>query len=208
MLTMNDPAVRASLPVSEDVAGPALGDRDRLGSSLATVVARPPDALDCLVAEHAPQVTRLVRRLLGWPGDVDDVVQDVFVAALRGLARFDRRSALSTWLTRIAINCCRSHQRRSAIRRWLPLRAVVDELPAVAADPAEKSTDEETQGQVRAAIRQLPARDREVIVLRYLEERSIDEIAGLCGSSNGAIEVRLSRARRKLETLLKPFINP
>jgi RNA polymerase sigma factor (sigma-70 family) len=201
MLTMHDPAAGSSHPVPEDASGPAPCDRDPLEPSLT----RPADELDCLIAEHAPQVTQLVRRLLGWPGDVDDVVQDVFVAALRGLARFDGRSTLSTWLTRIAINCCRSHQRRMALRRWLPLR-LLGEGPAAAADPAGELKEQDTQEQVRSAIRQLPARDREVIVLRYLEERSIDEIAGLCGSSTGAVEVRLSRARRKLEALLEPLI--
>src|SRR5262245_54345669 len=103
MLTMNDPAAAASPLVPEDASRLAPCGQERSGSASAGSA----DELDRLVAQHAPQITRLVRRLLGWPGDVDDVVQDIFVAALKGLPRFNRRSALATWLTRIAINCCR-----------------------------------------------------------------------------------------------------
>jgi RNA polymerase sigma factor (sigma-70 family) len=210
MLTMNDPAVRASPPVPEGKAGSASSGANRAGSrSLTGGAARTdttqPGDLERLVAAHAPQVTRLVRRLLGWRGEVDDVVQDVFVAAIKGLPRFDGRSSELTWLTRIAINCCRSHQRRVALRRWLPLR-LLGEGPAATTDPAGQLKDQETQQQVRRAIGELAARDREVIVLRYLEELSVEEIAQVCHASRGSVEVRLSRARNKLEAILKPLI--
>jgi len=63
-----------------------------------------PATFDALVAEQAPRITRLCYRLLGWRADVADVVQDVFVAALRALPTFRGASDVSTWLTRIAVN--------------------------------------------------------------------------------------------------------
>src|SRR5258706_4354223 len=78
-------------------------------------------AFEAVVAIHRPRITRLVYRLLGWPNDVDDMVQEVFLAALTKCRRFRGDSALATWLTVIALNKCRTH-RRSLLSRWRTLR--------------------------------------------------------------------------------------
>ncbi len=72
-----------------------------------------------LVELHGDAVTRTARGLLGWRGDVDDVVQDVFVAALEKSPRFRGHCSLRTWLTVIALNRCRTYQRRQRIWRRL-----------------------------------------------------------------------------------------
>src|SRR5881409_3425290 len=77
-------------------------------------------AFEAVVALHRPRITRLVYRLLGWPNDVDDMVQEVFLAALTQCRRFRGQSALATWLTVIALNKCRTH-RRSLLSRWRTL---------------------------------------------------------------------------------------
>ncbi|HVJ83923.1 MAG TPA: RNA polymerase sigma factor, partial [Planctomycetia bacterium] len=71
----------------------------------------PPD-FDGLVAEHEGRVRRLAQRLLGWSGDVEDVVQDVFLAAYRKLPRFRNEGGAGAWLARLTINACRSRHRR------------------------------------------------------------------------------------------------
>lgn len=162
-------------------------------------------AADQLIRTHQQRINRLVHRLLGWPSDVEDVVQDVFVDALRCLFRFDGRSALSTWLVRIAVNRCRTHQRR----RWLKLgmlRRLRGEPVRSAPAASERVDLQETIRNVHAAIRKLSPRDREIIVLRYLEELPAEEIAHLLGASRATIDTRLSRARRRLETILKPLM--
>jgi RNA polymerase sigma-70 factor (ECF subfamily) len=67
-------------------------------------------------------------------------------------------------------------------------------------------TASETTQQVHAAIRQLNQRDREVIVLRYLEEQSPEQIAKTLDLSRGAVDVRLTRARKRLEQILRPLL--
>src|SRR5262249_49429891 len=129
-------------------------------------------AFDQIVTIHQEKITRLVHRLLGWQSDVEDVVQDVFVDALSALRKFDGRSAVLTWLTRIAINRCRTHQRRQWLRRHLPLPS--KETPGRTADPLLDT--QETVRQVHIAIQKLNHRDREIIVLRYLEEQNIERI--------------------------------
>jgi RNA polymerase sigma factor (sigma-70 family) len=163
-------------------------------------------AFDLLVSVHQEKIAGLVHRLLGWPSDVDDVVQDVFVDVLKNLHRFDGRSSVVTWLTRIAINRCRSHQRKQWLRIGF-LRKLHGHPPAVTSpSEADPLATAETIQQVHTAIRKLNQRDREIIVLRYLEELPVEEIANTLGLSRGAADVRLTRARQKLEQILKPLI--
>lgn len=173
---------------------------------VADAIAGDPAAFDALVAMHQVPIARLVHRLLGWPSDVDDVVQDVFVDVLRNLRRFNGHSSFVTWLTRIAINRCRSHQRKQWVRlgflRRLRSETVSQAIPA----ETDSADQQETTKQVHAAIRQLKPRDREVIVLRYLEEQSPEEIAATLGITRGAVDVRLLRAKERLEKILKPLL--
>jgi RNA polymerase sigma factor (sigma-70 family) len=157
---------------------------------------------DRIVARHHPQVARLAHRLLGWRDRdaVDDVVQEVFLVALTRLKDFRGESSLATWLMGITVNQCRAHRRRSALRlTWLRQmwsRAETNHQPVWADE------DTETSQQVRGAIAALPPRDRDVIVLFYLEDCSVARIAKLLGAKPNAIEVRLHRARQRLKTKL------
>ena len=81
---------------------------------------RAPLTFEQVVDEQQANVARLARRLLGWStngADVDDVAQDVFLTVLKHLDRFRGESSLSTWITRITINACRTHRRRRVMRR-------------------------------------------------------------------------------------------
>ena len=155
-----------------------------------------------VVELHAPRLTSLVRRLLAWPDDVDDVVQDVFVAALKKRHSFRGDSQLSTWLAGIAVNQCRRH-RRSLVRR-VELLTRLWSCAQRTESRARKDwlLQDEQQQRVRQAVAALRDRDREVIVLRYLEEMRPPEIAHALSLSVNVVNVRLSRAREKLQSLL------
>jgi RNA polymerase sigma factor (sigma-70 family) len=167
---------------------------DRLGERVA--LADDAHAFDTLVCIHAPRVRRLARRLLGWNGDVEDVVQEVFLTALKRMGSFRGDSSVATWLTAVTINQCRTHQRRALLRldwlrRWKP------------SEPHPDNPGRDEVGQrVRQAVAKLPQRDREVIVLFYLEELPVADIAELLRISNNAVDVRLHRARARLKPLL------
>ena len=173
---------------------------------LAKAATGDPAAFDGLVRTHQERITRLVHRLLGWSNDVDDVVQDVFVDVLRNLSRFDGRSSVLTWITRIAINRCRSHQRRQWLRSCFLRKLPLPRGEGRGEGAGDQLETQETIQQVHQAIQQLNGRDREIIVLRYLEELPVEQIAETLGAMRGAIDVRLSRARRRLETILKPLL--
>jgi RNA polymerase sigma-70 factor (ECF subfamily) len=163
-------------------------------------------AFDELVATYRPRVTRLAYRLLGWKGDVEDVVQEVFLAALKHLGRFRGQASLNTWLTAITVNACRSRRRRLLMQWRFFRRARNGPIPESAPAADQSPIDAETFACVRSAVQALPARDREVIVLHYLEHLPADEIAALLRVSRGAIEVRLHRARQRLKTVLGTLI--
>jgi RNA polymerase sigma-70 factor (ECF subfamily) len=165
-------------------------------------------AFDLVVELHAPRVGRLAQRLLGWRDDgavsVEDVVQDVFVAALRRRHTFRGGEVeLWPWLARIAVNRCRSHGRRTALwLRWLKRRG--EEPPAPTAPSADRrAVRDETSRRIRETVHKLPPADREVIVLCYLEELSVPQICTILGAKRGAIDTRLSRARKRLAVLLE-----
>lgn len=156
-----------------------------------------PPAFDELVAEQQERVARLCYRLLGWRADVDDVVQDVFLAALRALPKFRGESSVSTWITRIAVNTCRSHGRKRRLRIFASLRESNE--PPAGQSAEHELLDRERFQRVRAAVRRLPAKYREAVVLRYLEELSVSEVAQALGLGKNAVEVRLNRARKWLK---------
>ena len=160
-------------------------------------------AFERVVALYERRVARLAQRLLGWAGDVDDVVQDVFLAVYEQSHKFRGDSELWPWMTAITVNKCRSRLRRHFLKlRWL--RTIGDRPPELSGADQDTLRDE-TSAKVRTAVRALPARDREVIVLYYLEDRPVTEISQLIGSSENAIDVRLHRARKRLKELLGEF---
>jgi RNA polymerase sigma factor (sigma-70 family) len=160
-----------------------------------------PMAFDQLVVAYHGRVTRLAQRLLGWPQDVEDITQEVFLSVLASQSKFRRQSSLWTWLTAITLNKCRSH-RRNLLTRFNFLRRLASASASTAPSSDIPTVQDETAAHVRNAVATLPARDREVIILHYLEQRSTDEIATLLHLKHNAVEVRLHRARNRLKSLL------
>lgn len=177
-------------PSSAGLADGCLGVRFATGD---------PAAFEELVTLYQARLIRLVFRLLGWRRDeVQDVVQEVFLAALLHARSFRGDADVGSWLTAIAINKCRSHQRSWRVR-WARWRAAAGAETATLALPADAAAmEEETTVRVRQAVQSLRPRDREVIELRYFEQLGLEEIAGVTHRSKNAVEVRLHRARAKL----------
>lgn len=156
-------------------------------------------AFDRIVEQHSTAVAALANRLLGWPGDVDDIVQDIFVAAFLGLKRFRGDCRLRTWLFTITVNKCR--RCRFPWRRP-PFLLDAEKLNGLDQAGDRAAMDKETFARVQRVVQGLPPRYREVIVLRYLEELEPGEISGLLGITVNAVQVRLNRARKRLRERL------
>jgi RNA polymerase sigma-70 factor (ECF subfamily) len=149
-------------------------------------------------------VSRLVSRLTGWSEDREDLVQEVFLLALRGAKRFRGESKLSTWLTRITINVCRSYQRTKLVRKtfWKRLIAGQSEEQLSETDATKSTEQQERIKQVTRAVQRLKSKYREVVILHYLEGMKAEDIQQVLGISRNMVEVRLHRARKMLEEML------
>lgn len=159
-------------------------------------------AFDRIVEQHAAEIAALANRLLGWPGDVDDVVQEVFLAAFLALKRFRGECRLRTWLFTITVNKCRNHRFRR--RCSPPVAADHDAETTAARDPSgdEAAMDEETFARVRRAVQTLPPKYREVVVLKYLQGLDTADACKLLGVTANTMQVRLNRARNTLRERL------
>jgi len=164
-------------------------------------------ALDDVIKRYATRVTRLVQRLLHRSDDIDDIVQDVFVAVIASRRQFRRKASLSTWVTRITINRCRSLERRRALREKMRRAIWLNRTSCESNVHVEQlAIADERDEQVRDAVESLPGTLREVIVLRYFEEFSIAEMANVLSISRANVDVRLTRARRRLQQTLAEYM--
>ena len=170
-----------------DATDQALAERFRQGEA---------EVFDVIIARYETYLNRLAYRLTGWSADSADVVQETLVAAWTQLPHYRGDASLKTWLTGIAIRVARKHQRRdSRWRRWLSTERTPTTEPV---SPDNGAVVNEQHARLHAAIRGLTARDREVLVLRYLEEMPIDQIAATLHIKRAALDVRLHRARQRL----------
>jgi RNA polymerase sigma factor (sigma-70 family) len=155
-------------------------------------------AFDRIVEQYAAGVAALANRLLGWPGDVDDVVQEVFVAAFLGLKKFRGERCLRTWLFTITVNKCRRHRLRRLGRLRLVTLEEAQVLESRDRSGDQTAMDQETCAKVRRAVQTLPRRYREIIALKYLQGLATEEICELLRITANTMQVRLHRARRRL----------
>ncbi len=153
-------------------------------------------AFDKIVEQYSADIAMFANRLLGWPGDVDDVMQEIFIAAFLGLKKFRFECSLKTWLFTIAINKCRTYRYKRMLRLQMFEKATVEHKTH------NTPSDIETSDRVRRVVASLPAKYREPIVLKYLQELPTVEISRILGISRNALHVRLSRARERLKEKL------
>jgi RNA polymerase sigma-70 factor, ECF subfamily len=167
------------------------------------------EAFGRLVARHQDKVFNAVLRFCGHHEDACDITQRAFINAFRKLAEFKGDSAFSTWMYRIAFNQSVSFRREAGGRRPASLYGRDDELavePEVAHDPGERLDAEDHQRLVQRALLMLDEDDRRIVVLKDLEERSYEEIAGILDIPKGTVRSRLHRARLQLREKLKAFL--
>lgn len=163
-------------------------------------------ALRRLYELYRPQVHSLALYSVGDPGQAQDLLQAVFLKVFRGLPSFRFRSSLATWIYRIAHNECRDHHRRHK-PPFVPLEAVLGSMDEI--DPRSNSHDQHARRErdqiIRQAVMQLPFQMREVVVLKYVEGLSYDDMSRVLGCAPGTVASRLNRALAALGDRLRPF---
>lgn len=155
-----------------------------------------------VLAEHDRWLRTVLFARLGERQAVDEVMQEVSLAAVEQKAPLADVSKVSPWLYRLAVTQSLLYRRRMGRRRKLTenyaQRVRPSESDSRTIDPLDWLLAEERQKLVRVALERLPARDAEILLLKYGEDWSYHEIADHLGIGHSAVEARLHRARRRL----------
>ena len=168
------------------------------------------DAFSVIVDRYSRLVYNVALRSVSSPEDAADISQDTFLKAWRSIGSFRGDCALSTWLCRIALNCCCDHARSAKRHRVLSLTVQEDEdskvldIPDtdVTAMPEEELTRQTEIEAVREAIDSLPEDQKMIITMRDITGLSYAEIAGTLGLEMGTVKSRINRARGNVKKFL------
>lgn len=178
-------------------------------------------AFETIVENHQQAVYRILYRLLRNKQEAEDTAQETFLRCYRHLAKFDQERPFAPWLYRIATNLALSRLRHLARHRFVPWETCDNRVSGTrAADPEQQyipaagevsdwSLDpeaawerKETRSEIVGVLKNLKPADQLIVILRYFEELSYDEIAYIMQTRRNSIEVRLFRARQKLRGIL------
>ena len=169
------------------------------------------DAFSVLVDRYSRLIYNVALRSVSSPEDAADISQETFLKAWRSIGSFRGECALSTWLCRIAINCCRDHARSAKRHRVLSLTVHDDEEESkvldipdtdVTAMPEEELTRQTEIAAVRQAIDALPEDQKMIITMRDITGLSYAEIAETLGLEMGTVKSRINRARGAVKKFL------
>ena len=167
-----------------------------------------------IMSRYREKIFTVAVSLLRNHADAEEIAQDTFIRAHRGLARFRGDSSLATWLHRIAVNLARNRywyffrrRRHTTLSLDCALDAesnatFADLIACDAADPAHEAVTHEFATLVSTCMEKLDARHREILTLRNCLNHSYDEIAQTLGINVGTVKSRIARARENLRTLL------
>lgn len=160
------------------------------------------DAYRELVGRHRDRFARFAFRMLGNREDAEEALQDAFVRAYRALGQCADPDRFDNWCFRILANRCRT---RGSRRSRYEATFVGDEPAlAMAADPGSTNgTGPEDAEEVARALAQLDPASREAFLLKYVEELTYDEMAGITGDGVSALKMRVKRACDRLRQLLE-----
>ncbi len=210
-------------PTPRDLAAVPAGDGDgcdRVGESGSQpgmdhpAVAPPTDAMlvravlagdlnayGTLIGRYEDEHFRLALRLLGCRDDAHDALQSAFVRGHRYLASCDDPARFGAWLYHIVVNECRTLGTRRGKRERRLVRN--DAVLMAAAGSVAPDEDAALREEIDRALDRLPADQREAFILKYVEDRSYEEMAALTGARVSALKMRVKRACERLRVLLE-----
>ena len=163
---------------------------------------RKPAACQRLLTEYGPAVFRMVQRIVTRREDAEEVYQDVFVKALRGIEGYNpRQASLATWLGRIAY-----HESLNFVRGKKPNIVYMDDselgIDTLEA-PDDAPPDEQTIRQLEQALAMLPSHEQAIVSMFYYDNMSLADIAFVTDSVTSTVGSQLSRIRKKLYRMIK-----
>jgi len=173
-----------------------------------------PSAFDEMVSRYWDRIYAMVNQLLRNSQDAEEVTQDAFIRAHRGLVNFRGESAFSTWLYQIATNLARNRywywwrrKRDHTVSFDQPVSAdnettLAELIPAELETPGDATVTQELVSRIGEGMEKLSPKHREILILRNVKNLSYEEIAVILGISVGTVKSRIARARESLRARL------
>lgn len=169
------------------------------------------EAFEFLVERYQRRIYSLVFRLVPRRDEVEDLAQEIFLKAFQGIRSYDARASFSTWLARVAVNHCYDYLRRQRASRlsyfWqMPeesFRALEARMETGGGGRPDAEEETALRDLVEKLLNRAPAADRIILVLKELEDRSVEEIAEILKLKESTVKVRLRRARKRMLEDLK-----
>jgi RNA polymerase sigma-70 factor (ECF subfamily) len=171
-------------------------------------------AFEQMVSRYWDRIYAMVNQLLRNPEDAEEVTQDAFIRAHRGLVNFRGESAFSTWLYQIATNLARNRywywwrrRRDHTISFDQPIgqegeTTLAEVFPSELETPEDATVTQEFVSRVAECMHKLSPKHREILILRNIKNLSYEEIAEILGISVGTVKSRIARARDSLRAKL------
>ena len=171
-------------------------------------------AFDEMVERYWDRIFSMVNQLLRNSQDAEEVTQDAFIRAHKGLVNFRGESAFSTWLYQIATNLARNRywywwrrKRDKSVSFDAPMgpdndTTLAEMIPAEVETPDDITVTREFVTRIGKGMERLGAKHREILILRNIKNLSYEEIAAILGISVGTVKSRIARARESLRSKL------
>lgn len=163
-----------------------------------------------IVEIYKDKVFQLCFRMVGNRHEAEDLAQEAFVRAFVNISSFNQTLKFSTWLYRIATNLCIDRLRKKKPDYYLDAEVagtegltMYSQIPAKTVLPEEEVVSLEIQQQIQLEISKLPEKYRSVIVLKYIEELSLNEISEILELPLGTVKTRIHRGREALRKQLR-----
>lgn len=161
-----------------------------------------------LVEDNQRKVYGFALRYTNRHEDADEIAQETFIRAHRGLNTFRGRSSFRTWLYRIAVNCCHNHKRKE---KRTAADEEIEEIGASLTDrknpsPLRRAMDTQTRSMIDEALDKLSKQQRAVFVMKYLQHHSVAEISEALGCAQGTVKKQLFRAVGRMRENLAPLL--
>ena len=182
------------------LAQPATAEPPRDAALIAAWQSGDEQAAAELVRRHARALARFLAGAGAPESDVDDLVQDTFIRAFRGVDRFRGQCQFRTWLMTIGGNVLKDFGRRMKRRAVIPLDETVRD---VTGDPHERAEASEAEARLAAGLQALPRLQREVFLLRAQQGLEYEDIAAALATTPGAARVHYHHAVRRLKEIVK-----
>jgi RNA polymerase sigma-70 factor (ECF subfamily) len=153
--------------------------------------------LDDVYRRYCRYVAAVVLRLAGRQAEVDDLVQEVFVEATRGIRHLREPDAVKGWLATIAVRVVRQRLKLRRLRRFLGVDAQIDYAALI--DPSASALDKLLVRAVYRVLDELPVADRLAFALHHIEGEKLEVVAQLCRCSCATAKRRIARVQRAIE---------